>query len=176
MPVELEVIRASEFVRLDPHERLDFEGSKKALEALAKACRKRGLDRAALDLRHLPKLPEAQFKAAELAALVRIFQEAGFSRHYRLAVLYHNDPFGGVRNFEFFSRMRGLQVQAFTEFEAALQWLSEEGRGGPKSGQGEVVIPITQPQPEGDELRTERALQPDRARSTRKRTGNRARR
>ena len=40
MPVELEIIRASEFILLNPQERLDLEASKNALRALAQACRK----------------------------------------------------------------------------------------------------------------------------------------
>ena len=41
MPVELQIIQASEFVRLDASEHLDFEASKQALQSMAKACRKR---------------------------------------------------------------------------------------------------------------------------------------
>jgi len=147
MPVELEIIRASEFILLNPHARLDLEASKNALRSLAQACRKRGLDHALLDLRSLPVLPRPQFTPAELAALVRTFREAGFSRQQRLAVLYRDDPHGGVRNFEFFSRMRGLQVQAFTEFEAAVEWLSEDEESQVESQQGEVPVPITKRQP-----------------------------
>jgi hypothetical protein len=175
MPVELQVIRASEFIRLGAEERLDFEASKKALEALALACRKRALDRAVLDLRHLPKVPKAQFTPTELAALVRTFQETGFSRRYRLAILYHTDPFGGVRNFEFFSRMRGLQVQAFTEFEAALHWLSEEGEGYAGSERGEVPIPITRPRQEDGKIQLQPATDQDCEPKPRKRARKRAR-
>ena len=124
MPVELQVIRASEFVCLDADELLDFEATKSALQGLAQACHKRGLGRAMLDLRDIPVPDKPHFTATELAALVGIFRDAGFTRQQRLAVLYQFDVHGGVRNFAFFSKMRGLQVQAFREFEAALQWLS----------------------------------------------------
>jgi len=144
MPVELDIIRASEFVRLDPHEHLDFEASKQALQALAVACRKRGLDRALLDLRGLPVLPRPWFTQTELAALVRTFQEAGFTRQQRLAVLYQSDIHGGIRNFAFFSRMRGLRVRAFKEFEEALKWLSSKPEDEDESHRGEVAIPVTQ--------------------------------
>jgi hypothetical protein len=143
MPIELQVIHASEFVRLDPHEHLDFEASKKALEALAHACRKRGLDNALLDIRTLPVLPKPHFTPTELAALVCTFREAGFSREQRLAVLYRQDVYGGVRTFAFISRMRGLQVQAFTEFEAALQWLSEGHEDRPECRENAARVPIT---------------------------------
>jgi hypothetical protein len=146
MPVELDIIRANEFVRMDPHEHLDFEASKQALQALAVACRKRGLDRALLDLRALPVLPRPWFSQTELAALVRTFHEAGFSRQQRLAVLYQSDIHGGIRNFAFFSRMRGLRVRAFQEFEEALQWLSNIPEDEDESHRDEVAVPITQPQ------------------------------
>jgi hypothetical protein len=132
MPIELQVVRASEFVRLDARARLDFEASKQALRSLGEACRKRGLDRALLDLRHLPKLPKAQFSPKQLAELVSAFHEAGLSREQRLAVLYRDDAYGGVRTFTFIGRIKGINVQAFTEFEDGLQWLStgENNEGG----------------------------------------------
>src|SRR5215472_5524293 len=126
MPVELQIIRASEFVRLDVHAHLDFEESKKALQGLVVACCKRGLNRALLDLRSLPVLPKPQFTPAELGALVATFRDAGFSRRHRLAILYLTDVHHGIRTFAFVNRLRGLQVQAFTDFEDAVNWLSEE--------------------------------------------------
>jgi hypothetical protein len=125
MPVELQLIRASDFVRLDPLKNLDFEASKGALQNLAHACQKRGIGRAALDLRSLPIPPKPQFSINELAALVRTFRAAGFSRRHRLAVLYNIDIHGGIRDFAFISRMSGLQVRAFTSFETAFHWLSD---------------------------------------------------
>jgi hypothetical protein len=142
MPVELQVIRVNEFIRFDAHAHLDFAASKDALQALAHACHKRGIDSALLDLRSLPVPPKPLFTPTELAALVRTFYEAGFSRQQRLAILYHLDVYGGVRNFAFISRLRGLRVQAFTDFEAALQWLSEDQLTQPESREGEVPVPI----------------------------------
>lgn len=141
MPVELQVIRASEFVCLDADELMDFEASKKALQGLAHACRKRGLDRAMLDLRNIPVPAKPHFTTTELAALIGIFRDAGFLRQQRLAVLYQSDIHGGVRNFAFFGKMRGMQVQAFREFEAALQWLSEEPENPDDLSAG-VSVPI----------------------------------
>jgi len=125
MPTELQIIRASEFVRLDPHRHLDFATSKEALRVLAVACRLRGIDRAMLDLRALPIPAKRLFTTAELAALVDTFREAGFTRQHRLAVLYQRDPHGGARMFAFIGFMRGWQVRAFSEFEPAFVWLSE---------------------------------------------------
>lgn len=139
MPLELQVIRANEFVCLDADEHLDFEASKRALQGLAEACRKRGLDRAMLDLRGLPVLPRPHFTAAELAALVGTFRDAGFTRQQRLAIVYDHDVHSIIRNFAFFSKMRGMQVQAFNRFENAIYWLSEKNSDEPHSG---VPIPI----------------------------------
>ena len=153
MPVELQVIRASEFVCLDPHEHLDFEASKNALQALAAACHKRGVSCALVDLRDLPVLSKPHFTKTEIAGLVGTFRDAGFSRRQRLAVLYRHDVYGGIRDFAFISRLRGLQVQPFTDFEAAVQWLSEAEEAEPKAGQVAVPIPITKHQPKVHKLR-----------------------
>jgi len=143
MPIELQVIRASEFIRLDAHEHLDVAASKEVLRALVQACQKRGLDCAMLDLRALPVPARPLFTMTELAALVGTFREAGFTLQQRLAILYRHDVHGGIHSFAFISRMRGLHVRAFSEFEAALVWLSEKSAGPvPRRAPG-VPIPIT---------------------------------
>jgi hypothetical protein len=148
MPIELQVIKANEFIRLDAHSHLDFAASKDALQSLAHACHKRGIDTALLDLRSLPIPPKPLFTPTELAALVCTFRDAGFSRQQRLAILYNLDVYGGVRNFAFISRLRGLRVQAFTDFETALHWLSEDQESRPESREGERAVPITKHHPE----------------------------
>src|SRR5215467_3332851 len=99
MSLAFHVIRASEFIRLDAHEQLDYEESKKTLRLLVHACRKRGLDRALLDLRRLPIPEKAVFTPTELAGLVQTFREAGFARTERLAILYSHDIYRGIRTF-----------------------------------------------------------------------------
>jgi len=139
MPVELQIIRASEFVRLDPHDLLDFEESKEALQMLAHACRKRKLDCALLDLRTVPVPDRPRFTPTQLAALVQTFREAGFDKHQRLAVLYQSDPHGGARAFAFISRIQGWQVRAFADFEEAVLWLSQ----GSETQEDEAPVRIT---------------------------------
>ncbi|HLX71018.1 MAG TPA: hypothetical protein VKV04_15435 [Verrucomicrobiae bacterium] len=138
MPITLEIIRASEFVRVDTTEHLNFDASKNVLQGLALACRKRGLDRAMLDLRAVPPPAKPLYTPTQLAALIGAFREAGFSRHQRLAVLFRNDVHGGIRTFAFLSKMRGLDVEAFDDFERALHWLS----GGVEEEHPGVPIPI----------------------------------
>jgi hypothetical protein len=126
MPLDLEIIRASEFVRVGASGQLDFEASKRALQLIAAACRKRGIDRAILDLRSLPIPGKPIFTRRDLAALVETFHEAGFEQEQRLVVLYRDDPHHGVRKFAFIGTMQGWQVRAFSDFEKALLWLSQE--------------------------------------------------
>jgi len=143
MPIDLHIIRASEFVRVSPQGHLNFQASQEALAMLAHACRKRGVDRALLDLRALPMPPKPLFTRSELVALVATFREAGFSRRQRLAVLYRSDPHRGARMFAFISIMRGWHVRAFGDFEEALYWLSKE-KGAPRERE-EQEIPIQPP-------------------------------
>jgi hypothetical protein len=124
--LELQVIKAGEFVRLDPRNHLDFEATRDALSAMARACRKRGVDRAILDLRNVPIPAKPLLTRDELSSLVETFHEAGFARHQRLAVLYRQDPHQGVRKFAFIGTLQGWNVRAFSDFEKALTWLSED--------------------------------------------------
>jgi hypothetical protein len=137
MPFDLQIIRAAEFVRVDAHNHLDFEASREALQTLASACRKRGLDRALLDLRALPIPPKPLFTPRELVALIETFREAGFGARQRLAILYRSDPHRGTRMFAFISRLRGWQVRAFPEFEEAVLWLSQQGQAQRRIPEGQ---------------------------------------
>ena len=139
MPTELQIIRASEFIRLDPQRHLDFESSKEALRVLAAACRLRGIDRAMLDLRSLPIPAKRLFTTAELTAMIETFREVGFTRQHRVAVLYQRDPHGGARMFAFIGFMRGWQVRAFAEFEPAFVWLSEAKEKRPSTLRGASI-------------------------------------
>jgi hypothetical protein len=124
MPTELEIIRAREFVRLGTRGKVDLQASKEALAELAAACRKRGIDQALLDLRELHLGPNPMFSPKDLASLVNTFRENGFTRQQRLALLYRLDPHRRARMFAFIAVLHGWCVQAFDDYEAALNWLS----------------------------------------------------
>jgi hypothetical protein len=126
MPIELQIIRAHEFIRLGAHGRFDVAASKAVLTELAAACHKRGIDRALLDLRALHPGPKPVFTPNDLATLVKSFGEFGFTRNQRLAVLYESDPHFRARLFAFIGTLRGWTVQAFASFEDALHWLSSD--------------------------------------------------
>ncbi|PWU13611.1 MAG: hypothetical protein C5B50_18970 [Verrucomicrobia bacterium] len=123
MPLELELIRASEFIRLNATGNFDLTASKLALIKIAQGCQKRGIDRAMLDLRELQPLPKARLSRADLIALINAFPYLGFSRTHRLALLYSADPHGRARLFAFITSMHGWQVRGFRSFEEAMLWL-----------------------------------------------------
>jgi hypothetical protein len=124
MPLELQIIRAAEFVRLGASDHFDLVASKTALAKLADACRKRGIDRALLDLREMQTGPKPIFTPSDLLELVNTFREIGFTRKQRLAVLYQTDPHRRARLFAFISTLRGWNVRAFDNFEKSIAWLS----------------------------------------------------
>ena len=126
MPTELQVIRANDFVRLGAKGDFDMAASKAALAEVATALRKRGIDRAMLDLRALQPKPKPVFSPSDLAKLVNTFREIGFTHQQRLAILYSSDPHHRARMFAFISTLRGWHVAAFGDFEEALSWLSED--------------------------------------------------
>ena len=125
--MELQIIRAREFIRLGAHGEFDLKASKAVLAALAGACWKRGINQALLDLRALHPGPKPIFSANDLVTLVNTFREIGFKQRQRLAVLYRSDPHHRAPMFTFIAKQRGWNVQAFKSFEAALLWLSGAG-------------------------------------------------
>jgi hypothetical protein len=125
MPMELQIIRAQEFIRLGAKGHFDMKASKAVLAQLAGACCKRGINQALLDLRALHPGPKPVFSPNDLVTLVNTFREVGFTHKQRLAVLYGSDPHHRARLFAFIAKLRGWKVQAFDSFEKAVLWLSE---------------------------------------------------
>jgi hypothetical protein len=144
MPQELQIIRASEFIRFGAQGHFDLAASKTVLAEVALACRKRGIGQAMIDLRALHPGPKPVFSPADIAELVGTFRAVGFTYQDRLAVLYHYDPHHRARLFAMLSTMHGYAVRAFGDFEEALLWLSssQEPPIKPKRSPAEKQIPI----------------------------------
>ncbi len=146
MALKLEVIRATEFVRVGAQGHFDLAASKEALATAAAACRKRGIQHAIVDLRALHPGPKPVFTPADLLELVNTFPEVGFTRRLRLAILYTSDPFKRARLFAFLSNLHGWNVRAFGHFEEALLWLSKGQELFRRTGHGAaghaIRIPI----------------------------------
>jgi len=150
MPQELQIIRASEFIRFGAQGHFDLRASKTALAEIAGVCRKRGIAHAMMDLRALHPGPKPVFSPADLAELVGTFREVGFTQQERLAILYGSDPHHRARLFAFLSTMHGYAVRAFGEFEEALLWLSSGQETGPgrRRSPGEKEVPVRFPKRE----------------------------
>ena len=76
MSVQLEIIRAAEFIRFGTKGEFDLVASCATLHSLAEACERRGMNRALLDGRNA----RAELSPNELAALVNAFVEIGFTK------------------------------------------------------------------------------------------------
>ena len=141
MPLDLQIIHAHEFIRMGPQGKLDLVASRAVLETLASACRKRGIERALLDVRDV----RTDFGLEELAALVQMFREIGFPSGQRLALLHSGDPNRRARLLAFIGTLRGWAVRAFGDFEAALEWLAlsegAESAESPAAGD-QIQIPL----------------------------------
>ena len=102
----------------------DLEASQAVLKQLATACRKRGIHQALLDVRALQPGAKPVFSPKDLVALVETFDQVGFKREDRVAVLYGADPHHRASLFSFAATVHGWQVQAFKDFERAVFWLA----------------------------------------------------
>jgi hypothetical protein len=120
MPMELQIIRAHEFIRLGAHGQLDIKSSCEVLAVLADACRKRSIDRALLDVRDI----HTNLTPTDLAKLVQAFREVGFTENQRLALLHRGDQNYRARMFAFIGALRGWTLRAFDSYEDAIGWLS----------------------------------------------------
>ncbi len=143
MSLQIEIIRAAEFIRVGTEGRFDLPASKAALATIATACRKRSIDNAVLDLRAVQPGPKPVFTTSDLLELVNTFPEVGFTKRLHLAVLYLSDPHKRARLFAFVSTLHGWSVQTFGNFEHALAWLSR----GPEMSEKSPRFPLAKPVP-----------------------------
>lgn len=122
MPYDLHIIKTKDFIRFDGHGHVAVDESHRVLANLAKTCVERGIDCALLDIRDIrSKLP-----LADVYRLARAFQEMGFQKHHRLAILHRYDASERAALFAMLASARGWNVRAFDEYEDAIQWFAEE--------------------------------------------------
>ena len=83
---------------------------------LARACHRRGIDRALLDLREVQPGDTPMLSRKELGALINTFCSSGFSHRLRLVLLYSSDPHHRARIFALMNVLRGWERQGIREF------------------------------------------------------------
>lgn len=129
MPMNLQIIRANEFIRFGPQGKLNLASSRQALAELAQACRRRRISRALIDAREA----RSDLTPNDIASLVRAFDAIGFTRDQRLAILHVASQTYRARVFTLFANLRGWKVRSFGDFEQALEWLALTGESDTKS-------------------------------------------
>jgi hypothetical protein len=152
MPVDIQIIRACEFVRMGSHGEFDFDSTHEVLMTLAAACHKRGVERALLDVRN----STSNLTPDDLGKLIRGFSKAVATKRFRLAVLHTEQQNYRATLFAFFGAMVGRKVRASVNFEDALGWLSTPDDLNDESDGSEEVpikarttIPVEDPTKEG---------------------------
>ena len=122
MSYRLQVIRSSDFVRVDANGRPNMEETQAALRKVAESCIERGVDHALIDARDA----QTTLSITDLFVLASTFGNLGFQRHHRLAFVHR---LGAGERADFFAMCandRGWQVGSFDSFEEAFNWLNDE--------------------------------------------------
>jgi hypothetical protein len=96
MPFNLQIIRASDFVRLNGKGEYDQEETRRALTGIAMTCVGSGIHCALIDTREA----RSDMQMNDLYELAQTFKEMGFQKDHRLAIPHRSRS--GVR-VEFFA-------------------------------------------------------------------------
>jgi hypothetical protein len=151
MPVEFQVITSKEFMRLGTHGELDWAKSMEVLTVLVKGLMERGTDLALVDVRDT----KTDLSDLQVEALTTVLKKVGLRGHHRLAILHRPIPNSKAKLFVEAASNRGFDVEDFTSYEKAAEWLSHSGEEDPDfdreiyHGPGEKAKPDVAPPPEG---------------------------
>lgn len=106
MPFNLQIIRTSDFIRLNSVGEYDQEQTRGVLSKIAKACIARGVDYALVDVRDA----RSEMELNDLYQLALAFKEMGFRKNHRLAILYSSEAGEHVK---FFAMRPGERAEFF---------------------------------------------------------------
>jgi hypothetical protein len=131
MPFNLQIIRTSDFFRLNTKGEYDLEQTRRILTKIAKSCVDSGIDCALVDVREA----RSEMELNDLYHLALVFREMGFRKHHRLAILYCPRSAGRLKFFsmrpgeraKFFALCAsegGWNVQAFDDYGKAMEWFA----------------------------------------------------
>jgi len=124
MPFEIRQISIADFLRTDITGVFDFEATKVLLSEIVESCFRAGITRMLIDTR---AARPRNIGVSDIYTLVMHLMLLGIDSHHRLAIL--NDPpdeFDRAKLFEECAALQGMNVAAFRDFEAALEWLNAE--------------------------------------------------
>jgi hypothetical protein len=123
MPTNIRIIHGHDFIKATPEGQLDLEKSKKVLREIASAEAPFGNYEIILDTRKTKTTmseTDLWYLAVELSNLRKAFL-------HRTAVLCPLERFDYAKFFAICAQNRGFQVNAFTSFEEAIEWLLADG-------------------------------------------------
>jgi hypothetical protein len=122
MPTNIKIIHAHEFVRATPHGVLDLKASEELLfDLMSKAASLHEFE-ILIDTRHAITVMDMSALLA-LAMTASKFRER-LSR--KTALLCPAERFDYARFFASCAEVQGVNVQAFSTYEQAMEWLAEE--------------------------------------------------
>jgi hypothetical protein len=119
MPTDIKVIHVEEFLRATVHGDFDFELSKHALIEIAEALEPSAQFDVMIDIRDAP----ADLTLVQVSQLAAEFAKRIGGRQ-QVAILTSEDRFDRAHFFAVSARGMGRNVQAFTSFEEAFNWLA----------------------------------------------------
>jgi hypothetical protein len=120
MALEMQVITSHEFFRLGTHGELDWLKSLTVLSALVQNFDERGTDLAIIDVRDA----QTDLTDLQLEALVKALKKIGVRKHHRIAILHRTRPHPRSVVFAEAAQERGFDIEAFDNYERAVEWLS----------------------------------------------------
>lgn len=119
MATNVQIIHARDFIRATPEGRFDVEASKAVLADIAAASAGLVHYHVLLDTRKSDvtmTVTDLWYLTEEMARRREVFDR-------KTAVLCPTEGFDNAAFFALCARNRGLRAQAFTSFEAAIEWL-----------------------------------------------------
>jgi hypothetical protein len=131
MPFNLQIIRTSDFIRLNAKGEYDSAASRAVLSKLAKAIVEKGIDSALIDVRDA----RSDMRLNDVYELAMAFKEMGFQKRHRLAILYRSTagehleffamrPGERAQFFAMCASEEGLNVRAFDDYAQAMEWFA----------------------------------------------------
>jgi len=120
MPSDIRVIYVRDFVKATVQGTFDLDSSKQALLEIAAAVPSSSAVDVMIDVRDAP----ADLSLSQLSELAMEFNRSRLGVGRKTAVLTAKDRFDNAHFFAISARGMGRNVQAFTSFEEAFDWLA----------------------------------------------------
>jgi hypothetical protein len=124
MPAAVKVIHARDFIRAQADGSFLFEDSLRLLGDIAAAAADLKDHDVVVDVRHA----ESRLSAADLWTLARKLAEHRHLQLRKTAVLCPLERFDKASFFAMCAENQGFRIRAFTDYEAAMEWIIYEGR------------------------------------------------